>query len=360
MRRRQQPCALEKVAVLDAAQRRPPPAITHRFRNPQQGVRHGRDPECYRLLHHIVGEGRRRRQRGRRRQKRRRRGNRGRKDNKERQGKAGHRRDVGHHRRQLQQRFGLPPGRRIQVATSHRIANLSSLGQACVRLFPSLDRHQPPHAAQAGPTRPHGYHGRLGRRGDQVTHRGSAPPRCRHSAQGGEVEQGMGPSPTDGPAHHPDGKRYQQNLRSDLAVSHNPSLPQREERNGPPNRLFPDLRRGKSLIIHLLLLGPPPRAHPGNPRPGLADGNIASPDPSIFRGTRERPAAGNEDQSPPVNGTRLLIKRRSGQATVTEGPRPRVHIRAATLNTEFLEVNGVQPGRGEPYLFVDGDMDGRG
>ena len=205
---------------------------------------------------------------------------------------------------------------------SHRGATLSLRGQARVRLVLSLDRHQPPHAAQAGPARPHGSHRRLDQRGDQVTHRGSAPTCCRRPARGGKGYQGMGPSPTDRPARHPGSECYQRNLHSELTASHNPPLLRREERDNPPSRLFPDLLTEQSLLAHLLLSGPPIRAHPGHPTPGRADGTISSPDPSIFSKTGEQPAAVNEDTSPTFNGTGPLIKRGSGRATGPKGPRP--------------------------------------
>ena len=98
----------------------------------------------------------------------------------------------------------------------------------------------------------------------------------------------MGPSPTDGPSRHPGSERYQWNLHSDLAASHNPPLSQRKERDGLPSRLFPDLLREQYLPTQLLLSGPPPRAHPGHPVPGRAYRTIASSDPSISCRTRER------------------------------------------------------------------------
>ena len=57
------PCALEEAVVLDAAQRRSPPAIPRGGRNPPQGVGRGRASEDFRSLHHGVGEGRGHRQR---------------------------------------------------------------------------------------------------------------------------------------------------------------------------------------------------------------------------------------------------------------------------------------------------------
>ena len=54
-------------------------------------------------------------------------------------------------------------------------------------------------------------------------------------------------------------------------------------------------------------------AHPCHPRPGCTDRTIASPEPSIFCRTRECPSAGNEDPSPPTNGTGLLIKEEPGE-----------------------------------------------
>ena len=78
---------------------------------------------------------------------------------------------------------------------------------------------------------------------------------------------------------------------------------------------FSNLCRGKYLLTHLLLSGPPPRAHTGHPRPGRTDGIFASHNPSIFHRTRELPSAGNEKPSPPVHEKGSPIKKRSGRAT---------------------------------------------
>ena len=154
---------------------------------------------------------------------------------------------------------------------SHSGATLSLHIQARACLVLPVYRHQPPHADQAGPTRPHGYHRHLDRRGNQVAHRGSAPPRRRRPARGRKGDQGVRLSPNKGPARHTDVKRYQRNLHSGLAASHNLPLPQREECDGPPSQFFPDLRRGKSLLAHLLLSVPPPREHPCHTRPRRAN-----------------------------------------------------------------------------------------
>ena len=55
-------------------------------------------------------------------------------------------------------------------------------------------------------------------------------------------------------------------LNTNLAASHHPPLPQREEYDGSPGLLFLNLRRERYLIAHLLLPGPPPRAHTGHSR----------------------------------------------------------------------------------------------
>ena len=237
-----------------------------------------------------------------------------------------------------------PSSRPLQ--SNHRRASLSLCIQERPRLVPSLDIHQPPHDAQAVPTRPHGSHWRLDRRGNEVTHRGSALPcRCRPAQD-----------PTDGPTRHPGGERCQRNLHSELDASHNSPLPQREEHDVPSSRLLPDLYRETSLPNHLLLSGPSPRAHPGHPGPGRANRNIASSDPSIFIRTRECPAAGTEDPSPPINGIGTVIKGGSGRATGTDGPRARIHTRAAALNAELCEVSGGLPRSVDPNFLVDGNV----
>ena len=67
-RHRRQPRALEESEELDAAQRRPPPAIYHGFCNPPRGVVRGRAPEDFRSLRHGVGKGKVKLQRVRRQQ----------------------------------------------------------------------------------------------------------------------------------------------------------------------------------------------------------------------------------------------------------------------------------------------------
>ena len=115
--------------------------------------------------------------------------------------------------------------------------------QARACLVPTLDRRQPYHAAQAGPTRPPGPHERPDQRGDPVAHRGSAPPRCCRLARGGKRDKGVGPPPTNSPVHHSCGERYYRNINYDPAAPHHPLLPQREEYNGPKGRFIFNLRR---------------------------------------------------------------------------------------------------------------------
>ena len=143
---------------------------------------------------------------------------------------------------------------------------------------------------------------------------------------------------------------------SDLATSHNPPLPQHKERDGPTNRLFPDLRKEKYLPTYLLLSGPPRRVHPGHTGSRRAKTTIASSDPSIFGRTRERPAVGISDPSPPNNGTRPLIKGGRGRAPLPEGPCPCIHTISATLNAEIYEGSRGLPRSREPDLFSDGDV----
>ena len=122
-------------------------------------------------------------------------------------------------------------------------ALLSLSADKRVRQVPSLDRRQPPYATKAGSTRPHGSHGIPDQHGNQVVHRGSAPP-CRcFPERDGQGDQGVGPSTTNIPAHHPDSERYHQNLHSDLAASHNPPLPQHEECDSPTGQFLPNLQR---------------------------------------------------------------------------------------------------------------------
>ena len=113
-------------------------------------------------------------------------------------------------------------------------APLSLCADKRARMVPSLDRLQPPHATQAGSTRPHGSHGIPERRGNPVSHHGSAPPRRCLPARGGKGDQGVGPSPTNSPARYPVGEPYHRNLHFNLSASHNPPLPQHEECDGPP------------------------------------------------------------------------------------------------------------------------------
>ena len=83
---------------------------------------------------------------------------------------------------------------------------------------------------------------------------------------------------------------------------------------------------------------------------------ITAPNPSIIRRTRERPAAGDEDTSPPVNGIGYPVKGRSGRASVPEVPRPHINTRVASLDAKLREASGGLPGIEDPNLFVDGDV----
>ena len=155
----------------------------------------------------------------------------------------------------------------------------------------------------------------------------------------------MGPSPTNGSARHPGGERCHQKLHSDLATSHNPPLPQRKECDSPPGRFPPSLRREEYLFPHLLLSGPPQRAHTGHPRPGRTDRTFTYPNPSIFHRTRKCLAAGNENPSPPVHGTGSPIKGSGGRAAGPEGPCPHVNTRSASFDAKLCKSSGGLPGR---------------
>ena len=63
-------------------------------------------------------------------------------------------------------------------------APLSLHADKRAHLVPTLDIRQPYQAAQAGPTRPPGSHGRPDQRGDLVAHCRSAPPYCRRPERG--------------------------------------------------------------------------------------------------------------------------------------------------------------------------------
>ena len=76
------------------------------------------------------------------------------------------------------------------------------------RLVSLLERRQPPHTTKSGSTRPHGSHGRLDQRSDQAAHHKSTPPRRRCPTRGGNGDQGVGSSPTNGQARHPGGEFY--------------------------------------------------------------------------------------------------------------------------------------------------------
>ena len=150
----------------------------------------------------------------------------------------------------------------------------------------------------------------------------------------------MGLSPPNGSASHPGNYRHQRNLHSDFAATHPPPFPERKERNIPPSRLRPELRRKKSLPTNLLMPSPPSRAHPGDSRPGRANRIIAAPNPSIFLRTRKCPAAGNEDKSSPGDGAVWPVKERSGRSAGPEVPRNCVNPRSQALNKELCKLAG--------------------
>ena len=135
----------------------------------------------------------------------------------------------------------------------------------------------------------------------------------------------MGLPPTNSPARRPGRERYHRNPHSNLAAPHNPSLPKQEEFNDPPGTFFSNLRREQHLFTHLLLPGPPPRAHHGHPRPRRVNRTFASPNTSIFRRTRERPATVNANPVPPVHATGLPIKKEAGEILDQ-----RVHVLTST------------------------------
>ena len=191
-----------------------------------------------------------------------------------------------------------------------------------------MDRRVSAKATHAGPTRHLGSHGRPYRRRNPATYSRSAPSRCRCPARDGKGVKGVGPPPTYSPERHPGGKRHHRNLHSDLAASHHSPLPQDEERDGPPSRLFVDLRRQQHLPPNLFLPGPPPRAHPGHPRSRCSDRTFASPTLSIFCRTRKRPAACDKDKIPTVDGTGFPVKGRIGRVSGPEGPRHLINIKA--------------------------------
>ena len=162
----------------------------------------------------------------------------------------------------------------------------------------------------------------------------------------------MVPPPTHFTESHTRGKRHHQDLHTNLAASHHPPLPQRKECDGSPGRLFANLRREHYLLAHLLLPGPPPRAHPGHSRSGHTDGNFSPPHPSIFRRTSERPAAGDEDPSPPVHGAGSHVKGGSNGATGTEGSRAHVDSRAASFDVKIFRIAGDYLGEGSPVCIM--------
>ena len=205
-------------------------------------------------------------------------------------------------------------------------------------LVMSLDRHESPYASQDGPTRSHRSHGHLERRGNQATNRGSNPPCHCSPARGRKGDQGMRPFPNDGLAICPVGKIHQQ---ISIPISPLPTL-----HRFLNTRNLTDLQAdcaltyaGNNLYLPTSLCQDlPPRAHTGHPRLGHADGTTASPDPLILRRTREHPETVNEDQNTPVNGTGIIIKRGSRQATGPEVPLLCVHTRTETLDKELREV----------------------
>ena len=134
----------------------------------------------------------------------------------------------------------------------------------------------------------------------------------------------MRPYPPKGPESHPGGKHHQVNLNSNLTAIHPSLFPELKERDSPPIRLCPNLHMEQSLLTNLIFSIPPSKKHLGNTRPGRANRIIAAPNPSIFHRTCERPAAGNDDTSYPVDGIGLPVKGGSGQAAGPEVSHPQI------------------------------------
>ena len=160
------------------------------------------------------------------------------------------------------------------------------------------------------------------------------------AARDGKIDTGVRAPPTNIPALHPGGERYHRNLHSDLAAPHHPAFPQCEECDYPTGRLLFNLCRQQHLFTQLLLTGPPPRGHPGHPRPRRTNGTFASPNPHIFRRDRKRPETGNANPSPPVHGTGSPIQRRGGWDPGPEGPRPTSTQELHHLTQNFVKLAG--------------------
>ena len=149
----------------------------------------------------------------------------------------------------------------------------------------------------------------------------------------------MGPSSPTGPVSHPGRMRHQRNLNSNLVIIHPSTFHECTQQVSPPRIFRPNLCRYKYLLANFILPSPPSRTHPGDTISWLTNRIIAAPNPSIFRRTREHQAAGDDDTSPPVDGTGLPVKGKGGWAAGPEGPHPRINTRDLALhNNSALKI----------------------
>ena len=98
---------------------------------------------------------------------------------------------------------------------------------------------------------------------------------------------------------------------------------------------------------------PPSRTHPGNTISWRTNSIIAAPRPSLICSSHKRPATGDEDTSPPVDGKVSPVKGRSGRATGPKGTRPHNNARALALNKDFFQSCRQLPRVRLPTLPID-------
>ena len=164
----------------------------------------------------------------------------------------------------------------------------------------------------------------------------------------------MGPPPTDGSSCHPGAKRHQRNLHSKLTSYHPPPLPKREEHDG----IQADCAltyTGNNLYLPTPLCQYLPRGH----ILAITEPNAPTGLTSLLTLTSSARPENAQHQAMRIQfllsmGQDHFVKRGTGQATGPEGPRPRVHPRAARLDKGLREVNGILTGRGYPGCLLMG------
>ena len=213
------------------------------------------------------------------------------------------------------------------------------------RLVPLMVWKQTARTIQDCIIKPQGSHRSLERRHNKVEKCGITPPHCCCTARSGERDKGMGPYSSNGPVSHPGGELHQRNLDSDIAGIHHSPFPERTERYSTTSRLRLNLRGEQSLLTPLLFPRNPSSTHNSHTRSWHTNRIISAPNPYLIRRSRECPVEGDDDTSPPGDGTGSPIKGKSGRDAVPEGTHPYNNTRDTEIDKEFFNLTGKYLGK---------------